>query len=112
MNYEQIAMQLKAMADPKRVKIIDLLSCGDLCACDILEHFEFTQPTLSHHMKILEKAGIISVQKQSQWHYYSLENEFVQKFMGTMSNLFSNQEESCVCHTQCDVNESKIESIK
>lgn len=53
MNYEDMSKTLKALADPKRLKIIDLLSCGSLCACDILDHFDFTQPTLSHHMKVL-----------------------------------------------------------
>lgn len=55
MNYEEMSVILKALADPKRLKIIDLLSCGSLCACDILDHFEFTQPTLSHHMKVLKR---------------------------------------------------------
>lgn len=99
MNYEKTASILKAMADAKRIKIIDLLSCGSMCACDILEHFDFTQPTLSHHMKILEKAGIVSVEKQSQWHYYSLEASFTQTFMASMSMLLVTDQNECVCHT-------------
>lgn len=63
MNYVELSVMLKALADPNRLKIVDLLSNGSLCACDILEHFDFTQPTLSHHMKVLEKAGIIFVTK-------------------------------------------------
>lgn len=55
MNYDEMSVMLKALADPKRLKIIDILSCGSLCACDILDHFDFTQPTLSHHIKVLEK---------------------------------------------------------
>ncbi|HRK99148.1 MAG TPA: metalloregulator ArsR/SmtB family transcription factor, partial [Trichococcus flocculiformis] len=47
MDYENYAKVAKALADPKRVKIVDMLSCGAMCACDILEHFDFTQPTLS-----------------------------------------------------------------
>ena len=54
MNYDEMSVMLKALADPKRLKIIDILSCGSLCACDILDHFDFTQPTLSHHIKVLE----------------------------------------------------------
>ena len=65
MNYENYGQMLKAMADPNRLKIIDLLSCGSLCACDILDHFDFTQPTLSHHMKVLQAAGIISARKKA-----------------------------------------------
>ena len=50
MNYDEMAGILKALADPKRLKIIDLLTGGSLCACEILKHFDFTQPTLSHHI--------------------------------------------------------------
>lgn len=90
MDYEQASLVLKAMADPKRMKIIDLLSRGTMCACDVLKHFEFTQPTLSHHMKVLEKAGIISVNKQGQWHHYTLRADFVEDFMTTMTQLLLN----------------------
>lgn len=95
MNYEATSLVLKAMADQKRIKIIDLLSNGSMCACKVLEHFDFTQPTLSHHMKVLEQAGIITVSKQSQWHYYTLRDDFVAEFMGSMTELFkkkSNEE--------------------
>lgn len=64
MDYEKTARLLKALADSKRLKIVDILSCGTMCACDILEHFDFTQPTLSHHMKVLEKSGIVRVTKR------------------------------------------------
>lgn len=87
-----MSLVLKAMADPKRLKIIKLLSGGTMCACNVLEHFDFTQPTLSHHMKVLEKAGIVSVSKQSQWHYYALKDVFVQQFMDSMCQLFSDDE--------------------
>lgn len=46
MTYESYAKIAKALSEPKRVKILDMLSCGEMCACDILEHFDFTQPTL------------------------------------------------------------------
>lgn len=61
---KKIAMSLKALAEPNRLKIVDLLSCGTKCACDLLEHFDFSQPALSHHMKVLEKAEIITVEKK------------------------------------------------
>lgn len=89
MNYVRTSLILKAMADPSRMKIIDLLSNGDLCACEVLQHFDFTQPTLSHHMKVLEKAGIVSVSKKSQWHYYGLNDVFVTEFMHFMTQLLS-----------------------
>ena len=86
-NYEQIATIMKALADPKRLKIFDLLSTADsLCACEVLEH-DFTQPTLSHHMKLLEKAGIVKVTKKSQWHHYALQEDFVEDFLVILKEL-------------------------
>lgn len=72
MDYEAYAKVMKALSDPKRVKIIDMLSYGALCACDILEQFDFTQPTLSHHIKVLVDAGLVTVEKTGTWHHYSL----------------------------------------
>lgn len=87
-NYEQLAVILKALADPKRLKIVELLSATDsLCACDLLEHFDFTQPTLSHHMKLLEKAGIVSVTKKRQWSHYALQKEFVEEFLSSLKEF-------------------------
>ena len=58
-QYTGMAKIFKALSDPKRVKIIDLLSCGELCACVLLKCFEITQPTLSHDMKVLIEAGLV-----------------------------------------------------
>lgn len=73
MNYEETAKFCKALGDPKRVQIIDLLSEGERCACELLEHFDFTQPTLSHHMKVLICAGLVRTRKVGTWHNYSLD---------------------------------------
>lgn len=89
MNYVELSVMLKALADPNRLKIVDLLSNGSLCACDILEHFDFTQPTLSHHMKVLEKAGVIFVTKNKSWHHYSLEYEFMKQVVGMLEEILS-----------------------
>ena len=89
MNYVELSVMLKALADPNRLKIVNLLSNGSLCACDILEHFDFTQPTLSHHMKVLEKAGIIFVIKSKSWHHYSLELDFLKQEVGVLEEILS-----------------------
>lgn len=96
MNYERLSIVMKAIANPNRMKIVDILSCGRQCACDVLVHFEFTQPTLSHHMKLLEEAGVVSVSKEGKWHYYSLEEAFVREFTESVMQLFSN-EKDCIC---------------
>lgn len=52
-KYENNAKIFKALSDSNRLQIIHILSLGERCACRLLEHFKFTQPTLSHHMKVL-----------------------------------------------------------
>ena len=56
--YESISKKLKAISDQKRLKIVDMLSCGELCACEILEKFDITQPTLSSDMKSLRRRSL------------------------------------------------------
>ncbi|AKP65252.1 ArsR/SmtB family transcription factor [Levilactobacillus koreensis] len=98
MNYAAYAQVIKAMADENRLKIIDLLSCGTLCACEILENFDFTQPTLSHHMKVLQTAGIVSAVKKGRWQYYTLLPEFTTEFPEFIKQLLRDSHE-CVCHS-------------
>ncbi|MGL4451728.1 MAG: ArsR/SmtB family transcription factor [Sarcina sp.] len=70
---ENIEKVFKALGDGKRLEIIDILSKGEKCACELLEHFNFTQPTLSHHMKVLIECGLVIVRKSGTWNYYSLD---------------------------------------
>ncbi|WP_010625331.1 ArsR/SmtB family transcription factor [Companilactobacillus versmoldensis] len=100
MDYQRYATTLKAMSDPSRLQIIDMLSCGSLCACDILPHFKFSQPTLSHRMKILQEAGIISTTKKGKWHYYALNDEFISNFNQSAQTLFDDGP-NCACHQGC-----------
>lgn len=96
-QYDTYSQMLKAMADPNRLKIIDLLSCGTLCACDILTHFDFSQPTLSHHMKVLQAAGIVTARKEGRWQHYTLAPTFIEAFQANTAALLANDAD-CVCH--------------
>ena len=96
MDYQELANLLKVVAEPNRLKILNLLSCGEMCACDILDHFNFTQPTLSHHMKVLEDKGLILVQKRGKWHYYSLKPEKSTVIINGLTEVLSNSE-NCIC---------------
>ena len=98
MDYELTAKIFKALGDPKRVQIVDMLSCGELCACDLLEHFDFTQPTLSHHMKVLINAGIVQTRKTGIWHNYSLDEENMKFISNIIQNLIEINE-NCICHS-------------
>ena len=62
-KYEVNSRIFKALSDVNRLKIIDLLSYEEKCGCKILEHFNFTQPTLSHHMKVLIECGLVEAMK-------------------------------------------------
>ena len=96
MDYENYAKIAKALADPKRVKIVDMLSCGAMCACDILEHFDFTQPTLSHHINLLVKAGLVTTEKSGTWHYYDLNKTTFEKFKADTAELMADTP-ACIC---------------
>jgi ArsR family transcriptional regulator, arsenate/arsenite/antimonite-responsive transcriptional repressor len=71
-NYGEYAVFMKALADETRVKIFDMLSRGELCACNILEEFNITQPTLSYHMRILCDSGLVNGRRDGVWMKYSI----------------------------------------
>lgn len=72
MNERKTAMIFKAFCDENRIKIIKLLRSGEKCACKLLEEIHVTQPTLSHHMKILCDAEIVVSRKEGKWTHYSI----------------------------------------
>ena len=63
----------KALGDDTRAKIFEMLKGGELCACKILEGLNITQPTLSHHMKILCDCGLVIARKDWKWTHYSID---------------------------------------
>jgi len=65
--YAEYVPVFKAISDETRLKIIDMLSCGEMCACDILEEFKLSQSTLSYHMKILTKSGLVNSVRDGAW---------------------------------------------
>lgn len=72
MNEKQTALIFKAFCDENRVRIIKSLRSGEKCACKLLEELNITQPTLSHHMKILCDSGIVVGRKCGKWMHYSI----------------------------------------
>jgi ArsR family transcriptional regulator, arsenate/arsenite/antimonite-responsive transcriptional repressor len=96
LNYDYNAKIIKALSDANRLKIIDILSCGEKCACDILEQFDFTQPTLSHHMKVLSECGIVNCRKEGLWNYYYLNTSNCNKLMLFLMNLVTDTND-CIC---------------
>lgn len=98
--YTNTAKMLKAISDPKRLQIVDMLSCGELCACKILEAFHITQPTLSHDMKLLVEAGLVNDRREGKNIYYSLNTETLKGLQMVLDTLFS-EKTDCICKKMC-----------
>ena len=69
----QAALLLKALADPVRLRLMSIVAShegGEACVCDLNEAFDLSQPTISHHMKVLHEAGLLDGDKRGVWVYY------------------------------------------
>jgi ArsR family transcriptional regulator, arsenate/arsenite/antimonite-responsive transcriptional repressor len=88
---EQAANLLAALADPTRLTILNMLlaSQGDVCVCDITASFSLGQPTISHHLRILREAGLISGDKRGKWVYYSPVSSNIEKMKALLDNLLA-----------------------
>ncbi len=95
--YKETSKILKAISDAKRLRIVDMLSCGELCACKILESFDITQPTLSHDMKVLVEAGIVNDRRDGKNIYYSLNMEKLEGLLSKLNVMFY-EKEDCICN--------------
>ncbi len=70
---EQVAPLLKALADPVRLRLMSLVAShdgGEACVCDLTGAFDLSQPTISHHLKVLHEAGLLAREKRGVWVYY------------------------------------------
>lgn len=75
MDERRAAAIFKAFCDENRVRIIKMLRSGEKCGCKLLEEIHVTQPTLSHHMKILCNSGVVVGRKEGKWTHYSISEE-------------------------------------
>ena len=91
MNNEEEVLVFKSLSDYNRLKILRMLanSCCELCACNLLEEFIITQPTLSHHMKTLIEAGVVISRKQGSWSYYSLNGNQLEEVITFLKALIN-----------------------
>ena len=95
--YIDTAKMLKAISDPKRLRIVDMLSCGEKCASELLEAFQITQPTLSHDMKVLLEAGIVNDRREGKNTVYSLDHSVLELLHALLGSLFQAKPD-CICH--------------
>ncbi len=87
MDEKRAADIFKALCDENRIKILKMLRTGEKCACVILEDMNITQPTLSHHMKILCDSGIVKGRKEGKWIHYSIDESGAKKAEEILTEL-------------------------
>jgi len=87
MDHEKDSAVFRALGEPVRLRILERLAGGELCACDLLATLEISQPTLSHHMKVLTEAGLVESRRKGIWVHYSLCADGVSGLMERLAAL-------------------------
>lgn len=88
---DECAAVFKTLGDPTRLEMIDLLARADgpLCVCDIESRFDLSQPTISHHLGLLRKAGLVTTERRGTWMHYRLTPGCLERFVGFVDELSS-----------------------
>ena len=82
---DDLAARFKALADPTRVAIVNRLSAADeVCVCDLTAAFDLSQPTISHHLRVLRDAGLVESSRRGTWAFYRLVPTAVQQLRQTL----------------------------
>ena len=81
---ESLAARFKALADPTRVAIVNRLAQGECCVCDLNAAFDLSQPTISHHLRVLRDAGLVDSTRRGTWAYYRLVPDAVGRLRQTL----------------------------
>ncbi|MGM9600510.1 MAG: ArsR/SmtB family transcription factor [Faecousia sp.] len=89
LDERKTALIFKAFCDENRIRILKLLTTGEKCACKLLEEIHITQPTMSHHMKILCDSGIVVGRKEGKWMHYSISAEGVKEAKEVLNSILS-----------------------
>lgn len=104
MTITEVASCCKALSDENRLSIIKMLTKGEKCACCLLETLKVTQPTLSHHMGVLVKSGMVNSRKEGKWQYYSINcekfseiKEFISSITCCENSEISSSSDCCEC---------------
>lgn len=86
----RLATELKVLADPTRLHLLAILASspeGEACVCDLTGPLGLSQPTVSHHMKVLSKAGLVGRERRGAWVYYSIVDDAVGELTGRVADL-------------------------
>ena len=87
MDERRIAGIFKALGDENRIRILKMLRGGEKCACKLLDELNISQPTLSHHMKVLCDSGIVKSRKVGTWTYYTISRDGVKVIQDYLAHL-------------------------
>ncbi len=90
-DYTEPALIFRALSDETRLRALHMLSSGELCACEILQSFHITQPTLSYHMNILCNSGLVNARRDGAWVKYSLNAERLQAAAELLSSIIGSE---------------------
>lgn len=103
-DYAEVQTIFKVLSDTTRLQIIDMLSCKEMCACDILDGLEINQSTLSHHMRVLTGSNMVLSRKKATWIYYSINRQFISKIHEMIDDLVEHKDECKYCKTSSNCN--------
>ena len=90
LDNRKTAIMFKAFCDENRLQILSILQSGEKCACKLLDAMQITQPTLSHHMKVLCDSGVVNGRKEGKWMYYSISEEGLNTVISVVEELKKN----------------------
>jgi ArsR family transcriptional regulator, arsenate/arsenite/antimonite-responsive transcriptional repressor len=86
---EELATVFKAIANPVRLQMLDILSRqdGQVCVCDIEGYFDLSQPTISHHLRVMRQAGLLDTEQRGTWVYYFVRPEKMEMLRGVLGGF-------------------------
>ena|ERR1700733_8997857 len=89
-DFEPAAALLKAIADPYRLTMLATLAASDreVCVCDFTDALPLEQPTVSHHLRILREAGLVTCERRGTWVYYQLQPDALERIDGALEAVF------------------------
>ena len=95
----EIVRVFKALSDENRIRILKQLKGGEKCGCELLEALQITQPTLSHHMKILCDCGIVKSRREGKWMHYTIDCDGIKTVRTLMQTLLLPEHipADCIC---------------
>ncbi len=107
-DFRRAARLMKVLADETRAQIITILASGEHCACHLQGHFALSQPTLSHHLKVLVESGLVAARQEGKWVHYRLERSLLGElasWLGQLARESANTGAACdkICPQDPDI---------